>query len=224
MKETEKIKKRYDRISKVYDWLEQPMEWMMFEKWRQEVSESLKGKVLEIGVGTGKNIPYYPEGAEVTAIDFSGKMLARAKKKAEKTGKTVELLHMDAQDMDFADNTFDVVFTTCVFCSVPDPVQGLKEIRRVLKPGGEAIMIEHVRSEKKILGKLMDLLNPIPRTNLRGQHQSPDRGECKEGRVYRCSGEESDRGHRQENPHEKSLSSRRLAWDEIPFHSVLRWR
>ncbi len=164
MKETEKIKKRYDRISKVYDWLEQPMEWMMFEKWRQEVSESLKGKVLEIGVGTGKNIPYYPEGAEVTAIDFSGKMLARAKKKAEKTGKTVELLHMDAQDMDFADNTFDVVFTTCVFCSVPDPVQGLKEIRRVLKPGGEAIMIEHVRSEKKILGKLMDLLNPIPRT------------------------------------------------------------
>jgi len=55
MKETEKIKKRYDRISKVYDWLEQPMEWMMFEKWRQEVSESLKGKVLEIGVGTGKN-------------------------------------------------------------------------------------------------------------------------------------------------------------------------
>jgi len=164
MKETEKIKKRYDRISKVYDWLEQPMEWMMFEKWRQEVSESLKGKVLEIGVGTGKNIPYYPEGAEVTAIDFSGKMLARAKKKAEKTGKTVELLHMDAQDMDFADNTFDVVFTTCVFCSVPDPVQGLKEIRRVLKPCGEAIMIEHVRSEKKILGKLMDLLNPIPRT------------------------------------------------------------
>jgi len=71
---------------------------------------------------------------------------------------------MDAQDMDFADNTFDVVFTTCVFCSVPDPVQGLKEIRRVLKPCGEAIMIEHVRSEKKILGKLMDLLNPIPRT------------------------------------------------------------
>lgn len=163
MKETDKIKGRYDRISKVYDLMEQPMERMMFEKWRQELSRSLKGKVLEIGVGTGKNIPYYPDGVEVTAIDFSEKMLAKAIKKAEETGKKVELLHMDAQNMDFADDTFDMVFTTCVFCSVPDPVKGLKEIRRVLKPGGEAVMIEHVRSGKKVLGKLMDLLNPIPK-------------------------------------------------------------
>lgn len=70
------------------------------------------------------------------------------------------LKQMDAQAMDFKDNTFDTIFTTCVFCSVPDPVMGLMEIRRVCKPNGKIILLEHVRSEKKILGLLMDILNP----------------------------------------------------------------
>ncbi|MGE5632390.1 MAG: class I SAM-dependent methyltransferase [Caulobacteraceae bacterium] len=102
-----------------------------------------------MGVGTGKNIPYYPEYIDITAIDFSGKMLAKAREKAPKYNKQVELIQMDAQNMDFADNAFDRVFTTYVFCSVPDSIKGLKEIKRVCKPGGNIIMIEHVRSEKK---------------------------------------------------------------------------
>ncbi|NBG88828.1 class I SAM-dependent methyltransferase [Isachenkonia alkalipeptolytica] len=161
MKDTEKIRKRYDRISKIYDALEQPMELMALKQWRREMTEALKGKVLEIGVGTGKNIPYYPESADITAIDFSEKMLAKARAKAKKHQKNVELLHMDAQNMSFEDDTFDVVFTTCVFCSVPDPIKGLKEIKRVCKPEGKIIMLEHVRSEKKIIGPLMDLFNPL---------------------------------------------------------------
>jgi len=161
MSNTEKIKKRYNRVSKIYDLIEQPMELMALKKWRVEVAKELYGKVLEIGVGTGKNIPYYPENVEVTAIDFSEKMLAKARKKAKELNKKVELIEMDAQDMSFPDDTFDTVFTTCVFCSVPDPIQGLKEIKRVCKPGGKIIMIEHVRSEKKVIGPLMDLLNPI---------------------------------------------------------------
>ncbi len=68
---------------------------------------------------------------------------------------------MDAQDMSFEDDTFDVVFTTCVFCSVPDPIKGLKEIKRVCKPGDKIIMIEHVRSEQKIIGPLMDFFNGL---------------------------------------------------------------
>jgi ubiquinone/menaquinone biosynthesis C-methylase UbiE len=63
--------------------------------------------------------------------------------------------------MSFPDNTFDMIFTTCVFCSVPDPIKGLKEMRRVCKPNGKIIMIEHVRSEKQVLGLIMDILNPI---------------------------------------------------------------
>lgn len=161
MNNTDKIRKRYDRVSKVYDLLEQPMEVMSLKKWRLEVTKDLKGKVLEVGVGTGKNIPYYPDNLDITAIDFSGKMLTKAKEKAKKFNKKVEIIQMDAQIMDFPDNTFDTVFTTCVFCSVPDPVKGLKEIRRVCKPDGKIIMIEHVRSEGKVLGLIMDIFNPI---------------------------------------------------------------
>lgn len=157
----EKIRKRYDRVSTVYDIFEQPMEMMSLKKWRIEVTKGLNGKVLEVGVGTGKNIPYYPDDIEITAIDFSSKMLSKARDKAQKLNKKVELIQMDAQDMDFSDNTFDMVFTTCVFCSVPDPIKGLKEIRRVCKPDGEIIMIEHVRSEKKVLGLVMDIMNPL---------------------------------------------------------------
>lgn len=161
MDNTEKIRRRYDRVSKVYDIFEQPMETMSLKKWRIEATKDLKGKVLEVGVGTGKNIPYYPDDIDITAIDFSEKMLAKAREKAKKLNKKVELLQMDAQNMEFADNTFDMIFTTCVFCSVPDPVKGLEEIRRVCKPDGKIIMIEHVRSERKILGLIMDIFNPL---------------------------------------------------------------
>lgn len=155
------IIKRYDRISSVYDMFEAPMDLMALRKWRVELMRELEGKVLEVGVGTGKNIEFYPNGMDITGIDFSQGMLKKAKQRAEKLGRKVELLQMDAESMDFEDNTFDTVFTTCVFCSVPDPILGLREIRRVCKESGKIIMIEHVRSEKKLLGLLMDVLNPI---------------------------------------------------------------
>jgi ubiquinone/menaquinone biosynthesis C-methylase UbiE len=157
----DKIRHRYDRASLLYDFFEQPMELMGLRKWRIDIAKELKGKVLEVGVGTGKNIEYYPEGADITAIDFSGKMLEKARNRAVKYNKKVDLLLMDAQNMDFPDNSFDMVFTTCVFCSVPDPVKGLMEIRRICKPDGKIIMLEHVRSEHKLIGAFMDFVNPM---------------------------------------------------------------
>lgn len=158
---TEKIRKRYDRIACFYDYLEKPMEKMALGKWREPLFHEMKGKVLEIGVGTGKNIEYYHDAIEVTAIDFSSKMLLRARNRAKSLRKSVDLREMDAQNMAFSDNTFDYVVATCVFCSVPDPVKGFKEIRRVLKPTGKVLLIEHVRSEEKVLGLLMDIMNPL---------------------------------------------------------------
>ncbi|HYE84490.1 MAG TPA: class I SAM-dependent methyltransferase [Clostridia bacterium] len=159
--EANKTMRRYDRVSAIYDIFEAPMEMVALKQWRKGLMDELYGNVLEVGVGTGKNIEYYPKGIDITGIDFSQGMLKRARQRAEKLGKKVELLQMDAQSMDFSDNTFDTVFTTCVFCSVPDPVIGLKEIRRVCKESGRIILIEHVRSEKKLLGLLMDVLNPV---------------------------------------------------------------
>ncbi|AOY76475.1 class I SAM-dependent methyltransferase [Clostridium formicaceticum] len=159
--QTDKIRKRYNRIAKVYDLLECPMEKMALEKWRKSIFEGSQGKVLEIGVGTGKNIEYYHDNIEVTAIDFSANMLKKAREKAQKLGKQVELREMDAQKMDFPNNSFDYIVATCVFCSVPDPIKGFQEVRRVLKPGGKVVLIEHVRSEKKVVGLFMDLMNPV---------------------------------------------------------------
>lgn len=157
-----KIKNRYNRISKVYDLMEKPMESMMMDDWRKELFEKIEGKkILEVGVGTGKNLEFYSTDKEVTGIDFSEKMLEKAKNKS-KDKDHVTLMEMDAENMTFEDNTFDTVVTSCVFCSVPDPVKGLKEIRRVCKNGGKVIMLEHMRSNKPVVGKIMDRINFIP--------------------------------------------------------------
>lgn len=160
--ESEKIKKRYNRVSKIYDLMEKPMDSMSSDKWTEKLVQSIEGeKVLEVGVGTGKNLKFYPENLDITAIDFSVNMLEKAKEKI-KGKENIKLIEMDAEAMEFEDNTFDTVVTSCVFCSVPDPVQGLKEIRRVCKEDGKIIMLEHMRSRNPVVGKLMDLVNFIP--------------------------------------------------------------
>ncbi|MBC9826173.1 class I SAM-dependent methyltransferase [Carnobacterium inhibens] len=160
--ETKKIKNRYNRISKIYDVLEKPMEVMTMNKWRERLIKNIEGtKILEVGVGTGKNLLLYPNKLEITGIDFSENMLAKSKAKI-KGKENIRLIEMDAQKMSFADNTFDTIVTSCVFCSVPDPVEGLKEMRRVCKPDGKIIMLEHMRSHNNMIGKFMDVMNFIP--------------------------------------------------------------
>lgn len=159
---TEIIRKRYDRAAKYYDAIENMMEKKWFSQWRKLLFSHVKGpKVLEVGVGTGKNMPYYSQDWEIVAIDFSPKMLEKAKERAAKLNLQVDLRLMDVQHLEFSDNSFDTVVTACVFCSVPDPILGLKEIRRVLKSDGLLVMLEHVRSKKEPIGTIMDILNPL---------------------------------------------------------------
>ena len=112
-------------------------------------------------MGTGKNMPYYPEGLKVTAIDLSPRMLEQAKARATREGVNVELLEADAQALPFSDASFVAAVATFVFCSVPDPILSLSELRRVLVPGGQLLLLEHVLSHKPLLGTLMRLVNPL---------------------------------------------------------------
>lgn len=162
MNRTEVIKKRYNRVAKYYDLMESMMESGKGKEWRKKLWSLVEGDIiLEAGVGTGKNIEYYPDGKQMYAVDFAPNMIMIAREKAKKLNKNVDLRIMDIQNLEFFDNTFDAVVTSCVFCSVPDPVKGLKELKRVLKANGKLYMLEHVRSKKIIIGTLMDILNPL---------------------------------------------------------------
>ncbi len=155
-------RKRYNRMAFLYDFVEAPLERMRFSAWRRRLQPAIKGeRALEVGVGTGKNFPYYPENVYITAIDLSPRMLERARKKANKSNLKVNLQEMDVQHLDFADHTFDTVFATFVFCSVPDPVVGLRELKRICKPQGRLLLLEHMRPCNLFLGLIFDFLNPM---------------------------------------------------------------
>lgn len=158
---TEAVRHRYQRISPLYDVIEHLPERHLFSG-RKRVWSLVEGlSVLEVGVGTGKSISCYPPHLRITAVDITQGMLERAGKQAIKHNRPVALLQMDIQALAFPDASFDTVVSTCVFCSVPDPILGLTEVLRVVRPGGQILLLEHVRSEKRLLGALMDLVNPL---------------------------------------------------------------
>ncbi|MEC4748262.1 class I SAM-dependent methyltransferase [Methylomicrobium sp. Wu6] len=156
------IQQRYDRLAPYFDCLEAMMEGLFFKSWRTKLWESVEGQhILEVGVGTGKNFDYYPAGARITAIDFSPKMLEQARNKKNRKHSNVDLELMDVQSLHYASNSFDTVVGSFVFCSVPSPMKGLKELHRVCKPGGRVLLLEHVISSRPVLAGIMNLLNPL---------------------------------------------------------------
>ncbi len=154
------VTSKYNRIAPIYELLDLPLELFFFRKWRKEALSGLSGKVLEVGVGTGRNLKYYPAGCLVTGIDKSEGMLEKAQEKATDM-KNVTLFLMDAEHLEFPDNCFDYVVTTFVLCTIPDPVKALREMRRVLKPSGELIALEHVHSSNPFIARFEDLINPV---------------------------------------------------------------
>jgi len=161
------VRERYDRTARHYDIMTWPMEVMAMDRYRSRLIAEVEGaRVLEVGVGTGRNLSLYPDAVQVDAIDFSPRMLERAQRRPPRTN--VRLALMDVQELAWPSETFDTVVSTCVFCSVPDALKGLQEIRRVLRAGGRALFLEHVRPGAPWLAALFDWLDPF--VSRRGPH------------------------------------------------------
>jgi ubiquinone/menaquinone biosynthesis C-methylase UbiE len=136
------------------------------KRWRpfkQALFSHMQGRVLFLALGTGLDIETFPAGKRITAIDISPKMLEQAQPRIAAYDGTIEAMVMDVHDLAFEDHSFDQVFTSCTFCSVPDPVGGLKAMRRVLKPGGELFMFEHTGSHYYPFKIMMDLMTLLTR-------------------------------------------------------------
>lgn len=169
-KSTAQTKARYNRIAPIYDLMEAVVERSAFRRWRERLWSGVEGEqVLEVGVGTGKNLSHYPAGSRVTAVDLSERMLERAHQRLRRSDVGADLALMDAQRLGFPDAAFDAAVSTFVFCSVPDAVLGLRELGRVVRPGGRITLLEHVRVNEPVIGPLMDLLDPIV-VRLMGPH------------------------------------------------------
>jgi ubiquinone/menaquinone biosynthesis C-methylase UbiE len=148
----------FDGLSSIYDRGMLPLEWLVFRRLRRRVFPSLHGSVLELGVGTGVNLPLYGPGARVTGCDTSGEMLGWAARRH--TQSSVALVRADAQHLPFASDSFDTVTASLTFCSVADPARGLAEARRALRAGGRLTLLEHTRGSG-VGGWLTDVFHPL---------------------------------------------------------------
>lgn len=147
---------RYNRIARFYDLLE-VFDERRFRPWRLSLLARSAGRVLEVGVGTGKNFPFYPSGVALTGIDVADKMIDVARERAARMNLAVELIIGDVQALPFRDDMFDTAVSTFVFCSVPDPIRGLCELRRVVKPEGRILLLEHMQAGRPEAGFLEGL-------------------------------------------------------------------
>ncbi len=153
---------RYQRVAPFYDLLDLPFEYGRYRSLRPLLFEGLSGTILDAGVGTGRNMPFYPESCRVVGIDLSPAMLARAARRRVSLGKDVELQEMDALHTSFPDDCFDAVVATFLFC-VLEPDQkapALRELGRICKPGGQIRILEYAYSQDPLRRLVMRLWAP----------------------------------------------------------------
>jgi len=152
---------RYQRIAPFYDLLDLPFEYGRYHRIRPLLFEDLSGRLLDAGVGTGRNFAFYPPGASVVGIDLSPAMLARATHRAHLSPALIELKQMDVTRLDFLDAAFDAAVATFLFCVLPDELQlpALRELGRVVKPGGLIRLLEYVRPQgtiRRVVAKIWE--------------------------------------------------------------------
>jgi ubiquinone/menaquinone biosynthesis C-methylase UbiE len=153
---------RYQRIAPLYDLLDLPFEYRRYRKIRPQLFAGLSGRIMDAGVGTGRNFPFYPPAAKIIGIDLSPAMLARAARRLPAAAADVELRQMDVTRLDLPDHHFDAAVATFLFCVLPDELQvpALGELARVTKPGGLIRLLEYTRPRGAVRRAMTRLWEP----------------------------------------------------------------
>jgi phosphatidylethanolamine/phosphatidyl-N-methylethanolamine N-methyltransferase len=160
--ENDFVERVYEKLSKVYDLIFGPTLHPGRIAAIQKMGTRPGDRILEVGVGTGINTSLYPRNCQITGVDLSSSMLEKARERVAREGlRNVRLLEMDAANLKFADGSFDIVYAPYLISVVPDPVQVACEMRRVCKPGGKIIFLNHFRSANPILSRLERAISPF---------------------------------------------------------------
>jgi len=160
--ENDFVERVYGKLASVYDLTFGPTLHPGRVQAIQRMAVRPGDRVLEVGVGTGINADLYPSDCHVTGIDFSASMLEKARERVIKKGfRNVRLLQMDAADLKFDDNSFDIVYAPYLISVVPDPVRVASEMRRVCRPGGRIVFLNHFRSTNPILSRAERMISPL---------------------------------------------------------------
>jgi ubiquinone/menaquinone biosynthesis C-methylase UbiE len=154
------IATKYDAFARFYDWAELAPELLGLGRLRRKLVRGATGNVLEVAVGTGKNLVHYPRDVHLTGIDLSQGMMGKASKRAERIGLAARFEVMDVTHLGFADESFDTVVDTMSLCTFPNPVAALKELGRVCRTSGRVLLLEHGRSDRRWLGAFQDRRAP----------------------------------------------------------------
>jgi ubiquinone/menaquinone biosynthesis C-methylase UbiE len=161
--ELERTRKLWDRYAAGYDREIARVERLLFPGGRQWACAQAAGDVLEVAIGTGRNLPYYPGGVRLTGIDLSPGMLAVARDRATELGMEADLRLGNAQALEFADAAFDTVVCTISLCNIPDYRSAITEMYRVLRPGGRLVLIDHVASDRWWMLLLQRMIEQVTR-------------------------------------------------------------
>jgi ubiquinone/menaquinone biosynthesis C-methylase UbiE len=159
--ETERVRAIQDKQATKYDRQISFFEGILFGDGRAWVCSQAHGQVLELACGTARNLPFYADDVKLTAIELSPEMLAIGRKRAQELGHPADLRLGDVQSLDFPDASFDTVTCTLGFCTIPDTRAAAAEAFRVLRPGGQLLMLEHVRSPAPMVRGIQRLLEPL---------------------------------------------------------------
>jgi ubiquinone/menaquinone biosynthesis C-methylase UbiE len=147
---------KYDRFARWYDWVEGIPESLGLRRLRRRVLQQASGKVLEVAVGTGKNLRFYSRESGIIGVDLSKGMLKIARKRAAELSMNDSFVLADSEVLPFSDDVFDTVVSSLSTCTFPDPVAALREMARVCRPAGKILLLEHGRSDREWLGRFQD--------------------------------------------------------------------